>query len=201
MAEAPPTRATLLARIKDGEDTAAWNEFVRLYGPVVYGFARKRGLQDADAADLVQEVLRSVARNAERMEYDPKRGMFRGWLYTVTRNKIYNFLSSQRSRPRAAGDSNAHERLESLPSAEDDGEAAWELEYQRRLSAKAMERVRHEFQPATWDAFWGTAVHGRAAQAVGKELNMTAGAVYVAKSRVLSRLREEVQKLMAETET
>jgi len=200
MAEAPPTRATLLARIKDGGDTIAWGEFVRLYGPVVYGFARKRGLQDADAADLVQEVLRSVARNADRMEYDPKRGTFRGWLYTVTRNKIYNFLTAQRHRPRAAGDSNTHERLDSVPAKQDDGEAEWELEYQRRLSSKAMERVRHEFQPATWDAFWGTAVNGRPAQDVGKELMMSPGAVYVAKSRVLARLRDEVQLLMAEAE-
>ena len=88
MAEPPPTRVTLLARLKDGADADAWREFVHLYGPVVYGFARKRGLQDADAADLMQEVLRSVARNAGRMEYDPKRGTFRGWLNTVTRNNV-----------------------------------------------------------------------------------------------------------------
>jgi RNA polymerase sigma-70 factor (ECF subfamily) len=201
MAEAPPTRATLLARIKDPRDTAAWSEFVRLYGPVVYGFARKRGLQDADAADLVQDVMRSVARNAEKMEYDPKRGTFRGWLYTVTRNKIYNFLTAQKNRPKSSGDPNNQDRLDALPSsASDDTEAEWELEYQRRLSARAMELIRHEFQPATWDAFWGTAVLGQSAQDVGKELEMTPGAVYVAKSRVLARLRTEVQRLMAESE-
>ena len=100
MAEPPATRVTLLARIRDGRDADAWGEFVRLYGPVVYGFARNRGLQDADAADLMQDVMRSVARNAGKLEYDPKRGTFRGWLYTITRNKIYNFLSAQRHRPR-----------------------------------------------------------------------------------------------------
>src|SRR5919108_865840 len=104
MQESPATRASLLIRLRDGSDADAWQEFVRLYAPVIYGFARKRGLQDADAADLMQEVLRSVARNAERMEYDPARGTFRGWLYTVTRNKIYNFLNGQRHRPRASGD-------------------------------------------------------------------------------------------------
>ena len=93
MAEPPLTRVTLLNRLRDGRDGDAWREFIHLYGPVVYGFARNRGLQDADAADLMQEVLRSIARNAARMEYDPKRGTFRGWLYTVTRNKIYNFLN------------------------------------------------------------------------------------------------------------
>ncbi|MCE9566434.1 MAG: sigma-70 family RNA polymerase sigma factor [Planctomycetes bacterium] len=197
MAEAPLTRVTLLTRIRDGHDTVAWREFVQLYGPVVYRFARNRGLQDADAADLMQDVLRSVARNAHKMEYDPKRGTFRGWLYTVTRNKIYNFLSSQRNRPRGTGDTDAQERLESTPAREEDGpDAEWEKEYQRRLTAQAMERVKDEFQPATWKAFWETAVEGNSAADVGAGLKMTAGAVYVAKSRVLARLRDEVKKLM-----
>ena len=200
MAEAPLTRATLLIRLKDIDDAEAWSEFVQLYGPVVYGFARKRGLQDSDAADMVQEVLRSVARNAHRMEYDPKRGTFRGWLYTVTRNKIYNFLSAQKRQQRGAGDVSSQERLEAVADPKNDTEAVWELEYQRRLSSKAMDRVKHEFQPATWQAFWGTAVEGRAATEVGESLKMTSGAVYVAKSRVLARLRDEVQKLMAEAE-
>ncbi len=116
MAEPPLTRVTLLTRLKDGRDADAWREFVHLYGPVVYRFARNRGLQDADAADLMQDVMRSVARNAHRMEYDPKKGTFRGWLYTVTRNKIYNFLSSQRNRPRGTGDSDAQERLDATPA-------------------------------------------------------------------------------------
>src|SRR5438067_13415364 len=112
MAEPPLTRVTLLTRLRDGQDGEAWREFFQLYGPVVYGFARNRGLQDADAADLMQEVLRGIARNAAKMEYDPKRGTFRGWLYTVTRNKIYNFLNGQKNRPRGTGDSAAQERLD-----------------------------------------------------------------------------------------
>lgn len=199
MAEPPLTRVTLLTRIRDGRDAEAWREFVQLYGPVVYRFARNRGLQDADAADLMQDVMRSVARNAHRMEYDPKRGTFRGWLYTVTRNKIYNFLTSQRNRPRGSGDADAHERLDATPAREDENagpDAEWEKEYQRRLSARAMERVQEEFQPATWKAFWETAVEGKPAAEVGAKLKMTPGAVYVAKSRVLARLRDEVRKLM-----
>ena len=199
MAEPPLTRVTLLTRLRDGRDGDAWREFFDLYGPVVYRFARNRGLQDADAADLMQDVLRSVARNAHRMEYDPKRGTFRGWLYTVTRNKIYNFLNGQRHRPRASGDSDAHERLESAPAREDDGpDADWEREYQRRLTDRAMDIVKEEFQPATWQAFWGTAVDGRPATEVGTGLKMSAGAVYVAKSRVLARLRDEVKKMIDE---
>jgi RNA polymerase sigma factor (sigma-70 family) len=197
MAEPPLTRVTLLTRIRDGRDVEAWREFVQLYGPVVYRFARNRGLQDADAADLMQDVLRSVARNAYRMEYNPARGTFRGWLYTVTRNKIYNFLSSQRNRPRGTGDADAQERLDATPARDEEGpDAEWEKEYQRRLSARAMERVKNEFQIATWQAFWQTAVDGKSAAEVGPVLKMSAGAVYVAKSRVLARLREEVRKLM-----
>jgi RNA polymerase sigma-70 factor (ECF subfamily) len=201
MVEPPLTRVTLLARIRDGSNTDAWREFLHLYGPVVYGFARNRGLQDADAADLMQEVLRSVARNAGRLEYDPKRGTFRGWLYTITRNKIYNFLTAGKNKAKPTGDESAQERLESLPDNNgDDPDAAWELEYQRRLSAQAMERVKHEFQPNTWKAFWGTAVDDRPAEDVGKELKMSVGAVYVAKSRVIARLREEVKSLEQDAE-
>jgi RNA polymerase sigma factor (sigma-70 family) len=198
MAEPPLTRVTLLARIRDGRDSDAWREFVQLYGPVVYRFARNRGLQDSDAADLMQNVLLSVARNAPRMEYDPKRGTFRGFLYTVTRNKIYNFLTAQRNRPRGTGDTDAHERLDATPARDDDRgpDAEWEREYQRRVTARAMERVRGEFQETTWRAFWETAVEGRPAAEVGAGLKMTPGAVYVAKSRVLARLRDEVKTLM-----
>ena len=200
MADPPKTRVSLLARLKSGLDDRAWEEFVELYAPVVYGFARKRGLQDADAADLMQEVLRSVARNASRMDYDPRRGTFRGWLYTVTRNKIYNYLNGQKNRPRAVGDTAAHERLDAIPDPSAMPDADWELEYQRRLSAQAMEIVRNEFQTNSWKAFWGTAVEGRSANEVGQELGMSPGAVYVAKSRIIARLREEVQRLQAEAE-
>ena len=197
MAEPPLTRVTLLTRIRDGRDADAWREFVQIYGPVVYRFARNRGLQDADAADLMQDVLRSVARHAGRLEYDPKKGTFRGWLYTITRNKIYNFLSAQRNRPRGSGDADAHERLDATPARDEDGpDEEWEREYQRGLSARAMDRVKGEFQPATWKAFWGTAVDGKPAAEVGAALGMSPGAVYVAKSRVLARLRDEVRKLM-----
>jgi RNA polymerase sigma-70 factor (ECF subfamily) len=144
--------------------------------------------------------MRSVARNADKMEYDPTRGTFRGWLYTVTRNKVYNFLTSQKNRPRGVGDSAAQERLDAVPDRNDDADASWELEYQRRVSAKAMERVKHEFHDGTWLAFWGTAVEGRAAQDVGADLKMSTGAVYVAKSRVLARLRDEVKRIEAEAD-
>lgn len=200
MAEAPLTRLSLLTRIKDGKDIVAWKEFFQLYGPVIYGFARNRGLQDADAADVMQDVLRSVARNAAKLEYDPKKGTFRGWLYTIARNKVYNFLTAGKNKPRGGGDPDVAENLNRVADHREDPEANWELEYQRRVSAKAMERIKNEFHSATWQAFWESAVEGKNANDVGKSLKMTAGAVYVAKSRVLARLREEVKQLEAESE-
>src|SRR6187455_1376442 len=110
--DSPLTRATLLIKLRSGDDTAAWQEFAKLYGPVIYGFARKRGLQDADAADLMQDVMRSVSVAARDLNYDPRKGSFRGWLFTVTRNKVFNFLSKQKNRVQATGDTGMRERLD-----------------------------------------------------------------------------------------
>jgi RNA polymerase sigma-70 factor (ECF subfamily) len=198
MEDSPATRASLLVRLRDGRDQEAWREFVRLYAPVVYGFARKRGLQDADAADVMQDVLRSVAGAAGHLEYDPRRGSFRGWLHTVTRNKLYDFLDSRRRHARASGDSGVQERLEEQVAPAEDGADAWDREYERRLASLAMERIRGEFQESSWRAFWLTAVEGKSTREASAALSLSAGAVYVAKSRVLARLREEVKKMREE---
>src|SRR5476651_2703324 len=135
--DSPLTRASLLLKIRNGSDHGAWREFMNLYGPVVYGFARKRGLQDADAADLMQDVMRSVASAIGQLDYDRTRGSFGGWLFTITRNKIFSFLSARRIRPQATGDTSTNQILNSHPDA-DDGSDTWELEYQRRIAALAM---------------------------------------------------------------
>jgi RNA polymerase sigma factor (sigma-70 family) len=192
--ESPLTRASLLVQIRDGTNHAAWREFVDLYGPVVYGFARKRGLQDADAADLMQDVLRSVSSAIGRLDYDRKQGTFRGWLFTITRNKVFNFLSARRIRPQASGDSATNRILTSEPDGHD-GSDTWELEYQRRLASLAMDRVKGEFQENTWKAFWLTAVEAVPAPDAAKQLRMSPGAIYVAKSRVLARLKDEVEAM------
>jgi len=198
--ESPLTRASLLIQIRDGTNHAAWQEFVNLYGPVVYGFARKRGLQDADAADLMQDVLRSVSSAIGRLEYDRKHGTFRGWLFTITRNKVFNFLTARRIRPQGSGDSTTNRLLAEEPDGNSDGEDAWEQEYQRRLALLAMDRVKGEFQDSTWRAFWLTAVEGVSAAVAGRQVKLSPGAVYVAKSRVLARLREEVEAMRQQEE-
>jgi RNA polymerase sigma factor (sigma-70 family) len=198
MGDALLTRASLLARLGDPKDRAAWGQFVELYGSLVYGFARQRGLQDADAADLAQEVLLAVAQAMGRWQYDPQQGTFRGWLFGITRNKISKLLKRRRSQPVGTGDTNAHRMLEEEPSPESDLEVAWEHEFQQQLFRLAAAAVRDKFAPKTWQAFWATAVDGKAAAVVGKELGMSVGAVYVARSRVLAKLSEQVQQLQAE---
>jgi RNA polymerase sigma-70 factor (ECF subfamily) len=192
--DSPLTRASLLVQIRDGANHTAWNEFVQLYGPVVYGFCRRRGLQDADAADVMQDVMRSISTAIARLDYDPKQGTFRGWLFTVTRNKVFNFLSARQIRPQGSGDTTTNKLLDTQPDGSDTDDV-WELEYQRRLASMAMDRVKSEFQDNTWRAFWMTAVEGLAVADVAKQIGLSAGAIYVAKSRVLARLKEEVDTL------
>jgi RNA polymerase sigma-70 factor (ECF subfamily) len=184
--------------LRDGSDVDAWREFVHLYAPVIYGFARKRGLQDADAADLMQEVLRSVASTAHRLDYDPGRGTFRGWLFTVTRNKVFNFLEGRSRRVQGSGDSRVQQRLEQHADAAGMLSADWEADYQRALASQAMAKVKGEFQAATWEAFLQTAVDGRTPAEVAKRVGLSVGAVYVAKSRVIARLRQEIERLQGD---
>src|SRR5207248_11314176 len=113
----PRTRARWLGELRDGSNHVAWQEFVNLYGPVVYGFARKRGLQDADAADLMQDVLRSISTAIGRLDYDRNQGTFRGWLFTITRNKVFNFLAARRIRPQGSGDTTTNRLLAEEPAA------------------------------------------------------------------------------------
>lgn len=195
----PLTRASLLLQLRDGNNRGAWQEFMQLYGPVVYSFARKRGLQDADAADLMQDVMRSVSSAIGRLDYDRTQGTFRGWLFTITRNKIFNFLSARRIRPQGSGDTTTNQLLNAQSDGSDNADV-WELEYQRRLASLAMDRVKHEFQENTWRAFWLTAVDGVAAAEVAQQVGISPGAVYVAKSRVLARLREEVESIQRQEE-
>jgi RNA polymerase sigma factor (sigma-70 family) len=198
MQESPATRASLLIRLRDAGDTGAWQEFVALYAPIIYGFARKRGLQDADAADLMQDVLRSISTAVHRLDYNTTRGTFRGWLFTVTRNKIFNFLESRGRRTVGTGDSSLHRRLDQHADKNGDLAADWEADYQRTMAAHAMDRVKIEFQPATWNAFTLTALDGLTPSETAQRVGLSVGAVYVAKSRVIARLRQEIERLQGE---
>jgi RNA polymerase sigma-70 factor (ECF subfamily) len=184
------TRPSLLLRIRDSQDSLAWSEFVQLYAPMIYAFSRKRGLQDADAADITQEVLRSVARSAGRFEYAASRGGFRRWLFTVTRNEVNDHLTGARRVP---GTNAETQTIDQLAAAAPDDAAEWDNEYEQRVLRWAAERIRKTVKESTWNAFWQTAVEGREPEEVARSLGMTVGAVYIAKSRVIARLRVEIE--------
>jgi RNA polymerase sigma-70 factor (ECF subfamily) len=192
MADIPPTRASLLVRLRDPADGSAWAEFVDLYAPLVYGYARKQGLQDADAADLSQDVLGAVASAIGRLEYDPKRGAFRNWLFTVVRHKLSNWRRARRSRPDERNGTVSDRELDQCP-APDAEVAKWEAEWEDRVFTWACEQVRRDVTPATWLAFWRTAIEDQSGKEVAAELGTSIAAVYRARSRVLARLREVVQ--------
>jgi RNA polymerase sigma-70 factor (ECF subfamily) len=192
MADMPTTRPSLVIRLRDHRDNDAWQQFVQVYAPLVYRFARRRGLQDADAADLTQEVLGAVSTSVAGLEYDPRRGLFRSWLYTLAHRRLCDFLTRQQKLTVGSGDSQTIALLKEVPAADED---IWNKDYKSRLFHWAAEQARSDFSESTWQAFWQTSVAGRDPGQVALELGVSIGAVYVAKSRVQSRLRQLVREV------
>jgi RNA polymerase sigma factor (sigma-70 family) len=198
MGDSPITRPSLLVRIRDTRDDQAWSQFVEIYAPLIYGFARKHGLQDADAADLTQDVLRVVAKTIRGLDYDSQRGSFRGWLFTVVRNKLRNFLTRRRSYERGTGDTDAQNLLKEQPAPEEDAASLWDQDYERQLFTCAAKQIRGRVRESTWQAFWQTTVLGKSGKEVAEGLKMTVAAVYLAKSRVMAQLKEQIRQLREE---
>lgn len=197
MPETPETRLSLLVRVQDPRDTDAWGEFLDIYEPMIYRVARRRGLQDADARDVTQEVLTAVANALS--DWNPEGpGTFRGWLYRIARNRAVNVLVRQSRHPRATGDSHIRHVLEG--QSDDDADELIEEEYRRQLFRQAAGVIRSEFTESTWLAFWKTAVDGRPVQAIAAEMEMSVGAVYTARSRVLARLKTAVEENVEQAE-
>lgn len=188
MNQNPPTRPSLLVRIRDFDDKQAWSEFVDVYAPLVHAYLRKRGVQDADAADLTQDVMQTVARQANAFSYDPKQGSFRGWLLTITLNRLRDFANRDARRAKATGKTTMRQVLHELPQRE--AEELWNEQHQMRLFQWAAEKAKVDFRETTWLAFWKNAVEHQPAKDVASELNISVGAVHIAKSRGLARIRE-----------
>ena len=195
MHDSESTRPSLLIRIRDLDDVEAWTQFADIYGPLVFRFARTRGLQAADAADLTQEVLRRVAESIGRFDYDRNLGRFRGWLFTVAGNKLKNFLASRRRHVRGSGDSAVKQILDNQPAAKQDEQQQWDRDYEQRLFEWAAEQIKGRFRESTWQAFWQTAVEGKTGQQVADALGLSVGSVYVYKGRVMSQLKEQLQRI------
>ena len=201
MNEAPTTQPSLLIRLRDQGDERAWAEFTEIYAPLVQQLAQRRGLQDADAQDLCQDVFRAVARAIEHFDPDPARGSFRGWLSRIAGNLIINLLAAQRRHPRGSGDTDIQRLLEEQPDLLAEESALFESEYRKRLLAWAAERVRGSFSEAMWQAFWRTGVEGQPVKEVAEALGMSIGTVYQYKSRVVARIRREIDQFDGESKT
>jgi len=188
----PTTRPSLLLRICNSEDHEAWVEFVTLYEPVIYRSLRRHGLQDADARDVMQELLLIVSGNIDRWEPKNQRGSFRGWLRRVTRNLVIHWVKQRGRRAVPAGDCDLQSLLDALPAANDPDSIEFDGELHRALFQRASQRVRSEVHRSSWEAFWETAVIGKSAADTAAKLGMTVTAVRVAKCRVLARVRTVV---------
>lgn len=184
------TPATLLERLREEPDEKAWTRFVRLYTPLLFFWARRAGETEHDAADLVQEVFASLVQTLSTFEYDPASGKFRSWLRTLMLNKL---------RDRQRRDVRRNKAVAQLPretELPDGAEAFWEKEYQKELTRRALRLMQTEFALNTWKACWETVVQGRPSDEVARELGLSENAVYIARCRVLRRLRQELSGLL-----
>jgi len=194
MPSLPETRASLICRLPDAADGRAWDDFIGLYGPLVYRLARRHGLQPADSDDVVQDVLAAVARSVESWLARSERGPFRAWLLRIARNVAINALTRPRHRASGTGNSDMAQLLLQHPDPNGDAASEYDLEYRRELFRWAAERVRGEVADRTWQAFWLSAIEEQPIAAVASELKMSVGSIYIARSRVMTRLREKVQE-------
>ena len=196
MDSSPKTRFSLIEKIKDPGDAEAWSEFTAIYYPLVFEICRKKGLQHADATDITQEVLSRVADAVEKYDSDRPGATFRGWLYRITRNLTVDFFRRRAKDPlaNAALTSDWNEIRE--PSSAEDREFLFE--FRKHMFAVVAKTVQANVSPKAWAVFWKTEIEGVDVQAAAEELQMSHGALYVAKSRVIAKLKEEVQKRMNE---
>jgi RNA polymerase sigma-70 factor (ECF subfamily) len=190
----PDTRNSLILRLVDKRDIESWELFVSIYEPLVYRMARAKSFQDADAREIVQEVLITVSRVIERWKPDIERGRFRDWLFRIARNLMIKFLTRRKYRPIGTGDSAVAELLHKQVEPTDES-AFFDLEYRREIFRWAAEQVRAQVKANTWKAFWLTCIDGRQPQEVAKHLQMSIGAVHIARSRIRVRLREAIERV------
>ncbi len=192
----PETRWSLVVRLQDERDEAAWQEFIVEYEPFLLTYLQRRGLQDADARDVSQQVMTSICQSVANWKPDGKPGAFRRWIATIARHAAIKFLQRKARQPDSGGGTAFLARMNEVADVQDDRAA--EQEYQQAVFAWAASQVKDEFRDTTWNAFWETLVMHRPIDVVAQELGLSTGAVYMARSRVMSRLRAQVAKVLDE---
>ena len=194
MTEFPETRSSLLAQVRSPDNREAWEQFVVIYRPVVYRMARRRGMQDADAQEVVQTVLMRVAGAIDRFERTESGTPFRHWLRRVAKNAILTALSRS-PKDAASGGSNIQDLLTKQPDLAPDIEQELALEYMREQYLRAAAIVRTDVNTETWRAFELSLIDGKSCDEVAALIGKSIGTVYAARSRVVRRLRDQVQRL------
>lgn len=193
MSDDPETNQALLARLCDPGDRDAWTEFVDIYQPVLLKIGRKFGLQAVDAENLTQDVFQKVMRKLPEWENGRPAGGIRRWLAVVTRNAAIDSL--RRLQPDAPqGGTTVQQQLLNLEDRDDSLEQLFHDQVERQVFRQAAVRIRSEFADDTWVAFWATMVDGRPCAEVAAELDKSVGAIYTARSRVMQRLKSEVEQ-------
>lgn len=192
----PITRSSLLIRLRDARDEDAWAEFTAVYEPVIYRMTRRRGMQDADAREVVQEVLMSIVSAIDRFDLESS-GSFRGWLSKITRNATIDRLRRIASRAETIDASGVIRKLEQAVSNENISEE-FDRDRREQLFRWAAGQVRRRTGEVNWMAFWRTSVDGRSVAEVARELEIQEGAVYVARCRIIKRIRELVHERLSE---
>ena len=182
-----------MLRLRDPADDAAWGEFLQIYEPMLFRLASRWGLQREDAAEVVQETLLAVAKSIPNYQSKDHSGAFRAWLAAITRNKLVDHLTQRAKQPRGSGDTDVHRWLDQQAEP-GSSESIWDWQHKQHVFRWAAECVRRQVAAPTWDAFYRTEVLQELASEVAEDLEMRVGMVYVARSRVMSRLRKAVQQ-------
>jgi RNA polymerase sigma-70 factor, ECF subfamily len=185
----PDTSASLLIRIRNPSDAEAWADFVRIYSPLLRRYCQRKGLQEADSADVAQEVMLKISHAIRSFEYSREQGKFRNWLGVLTRHEIANNLTRNGRLPVLADVQNVTQVTE---------DPDWNHDYTNHVLQLALCQIRGEFRPDVWAAFEATWLANEPPLEVANRLQMAVHAVYVNKSRVLKRLATEVMKLAEE---
>jgi RNA polymerase sigma-70 factor (ECF subfamily) len=191
-----PTSLSLLQRTRAISDAGAWRRLVELYQPLIHGWLRRAQVPPQDADDLTQEVLALLVQEIPHFVHNGQTGAFRHWLKNITVNRMRAFWRAGRCRPLATGDSDFLRTLEQLEDADGEMSRSWDREHDDHVLRRLLELMASEFEPTTLQAFRRVALDGASAEEVATELGLSPGAVYVAKSRVLRRLREEALGLV-----
>jgi RNA polymerase sigma-70 factor, ECF subfamily len=195
------TRPSLLLRLRDAGDELAWSEFSAVYEPVIYRLVKRRGIQDADAREIVQEVLMSVAAAIDRFDVNSG-GSFRGWLSRITRNATIDRLRTFQSRRETIGGSDVVRAIDAASRTDSEASEAlsqeFDQDHRQQLFRWAASKVRTRTGEMNWMAFWRTAVEGQSVSEVAAQLGTTEGAVYVARCRILKRIRELVHQRLSD---